>query len=63
MLSFCVFLLKMITTTNYKPKKISIRGPQNKKSRTGNSYQNMPILYDGRKALVHLGGRFMVIPD
>ena len=63
MLSFFVFLLKMITTTNYKPEKISIRGPQNKKSRTGNSYQNMPILYDGRKALVHLCGRFMVIPD
>ena len=53
----------MITTTNYKPGKISIRGLQNKKSRTGNSYQNIPILYDGRKAIVHLCGRFMVIPD
>ena len=63
MLSFFVFLLKMITTTNYKPEKISIRGLQNKKSRTGNSYQNIPILYDGRKAIVHLCGRFMVIPD
>ena len=63
MLSFSVFLLKMITTTNYKPGKISIRGLQNKKSRTGNSYQNIPILYDGRKAIVHLCGRFMVIPD
>ena len=60
---FFVFLLKMITTTNYKPEKISIRGFQNKKSRTGNSYQNIPILYDGRKAIVHLCGRFMVIPD
>ena len=59
---FFVFLLKMITT-NYKPEKISIRGLQNKKSRTGNSYQNIPILYDGRKAIVHLCGRFMVIPD
>ena len=63
MLSFFVFLLKMITTTNYKPEKIAIRGLQNKKSRTGNSYKNMPILYDGRKALVHLCERFMVIPD
>ena len=62
MLSF-FFLIKMITTTNYKPGKISIRGLQNKKSRTGNSYQNIPILYDGRKAIVHLCGRFMVIPD
>ena len=53
----------MITTTNYKPGKISIRGLQNKKSRTGNSYQNIPILYDGRKAIVHLCGRFVVIPD
>ena len=63
MSSFSVFLLKMITTTNYKPGKISIRGLQNKKSRTGISYQNIPILYDGRKAIVHLCGRFMVIPD
>ena len=63
MLSFSVFLLKMITTTNYKPEKISIGGLQNKKSRTGNRYQNIPILYDERKAIVHLCGRFMVIPD
>ena len=60
---FLFFLLKMITTTNYKPEKISIRGLQNKKSRTGNRYQNIPILYDERKAIVHLCGRFMVIPD
>ena len=63
MLSFFVFLLKMITTTNYKPEKISIGGLQNKKSRTGNRYKNIPILYDERKAIVHLCGRFMVIPD
>ena len=53
----------MITTTNYKHEKISIRGIQNKKSRTGNSYKNIPIFYDKRKAIVHLCGRFMVIPD
>ena len=53
----------MITTTNYKREKISISGIQNKKSRTGNSYKNIPIFYDGRKAIVHLCGRFMVIPD
>ena len=63
MLSFFVFLLKMITTTNYKREKISIRGIQNKKSRTWNSYKNIPIFYDGKKAIVHLSGRFMVIPD
>ena len=63
MLSFFCFLIKMITTTNYKREKISIRGIQNKKSRTGNSYKNIPIFYDGKKAIVHLSGRFMVIPD
>ena len=63
MLSFFCFLIKMITTTNYKREKISIRGIQNKNSRTGNSYKNIPIFYDGKKAIVHLSGRFMVIPD
>ena len=63
MLSFFVFLLKMITTTNYNSQKLSLGSLQNKKSRTGNSYQNIPILYDERKAIVHLCGRFMVIPD
>ena len=53
----------MITTTNYKPGKISIGGLKHKKSRTGNRYQNIPIFYDGRKAIVRLCGRFMVIPD
>ena len=53
----------MITTTNYNSQKLSLGSLQNKKSRTGNSYQNIPILYDGRKAIVHLCGRFMVIPD
>ena len=62
MLSFFVFLLKMITTTNYKPEKISIGGLKHKTSRTGNRYQNISILYDERKAIVHLCGRFMVIP-
>ena len=63
MLPFFVFLLKMITTTNYNSQKLSLGGLQNKKSRTGDRYQNIPILYDGRNALVHLCGRFLVIPD
>ena len=46
----------MITTTNYNSQKLSLGSLQNKKSRTGNRYQNIPILYDGRKALVHLCG-------
>ena len=60
MLSFFFFIKN---DNNYKPEKISIGGLQNKKSRTGNRYQNIPILYDERKAIVHLCGRFMVIPD
>ena len=62
MLSF-FFLIKMITTTNYKPEKISIRGLQNKKSIEGIEYQNIPILYDGKKAIVHLCGRFNLEED
>ena len=53
----------MITTNNYKTQKISIGLIQNKKSRLGKKYQNIPILYDGRKALVHLCGRFLLTPD
>ena len=63
MLPFFVFLLKMITTTNYNSQKISLGSLQNKKSREGIEYQNIPILYDGRKAIVHLCGRFQLIPD
>ena len=63
MLSFFVFLLKMITTTNYNSQKLSLGSLQNKKSREGIEYQNIPILYDGRKAIVHLCGRFQLIPD
>ena len=62
MLPFFVFLLKMITTTNYNSQKLSLGSLQNKKSRDGKNYQNIPILYDERKAIVHLCGRFMVIP-
>ena len=53
----------MITTTNYNSQKLSLGSLQNKKSRLGKKYQNIPILYDGRKALVHLCGRFVFIPD
>ena len=52
----------MITTTNYNSQKLSLGSLQNKNSRTGNRYQNIPILYDGRKALVHLCGRFRLLP-
>ena len=53
----------MITTNNYNAQKISLDLLQDKKSRDGKKYQNIPILYDGRKALVHLCGRFQLIPD
>ena len=38
----------------------SLGGVQNKKSRDGNNYQNIPIFYDGEKARVRLCGRFQV---
>ena len=52
----------MITTTNYKPEKISLGSLKNKKSKKEKKYQTIPILYDGRKALVHLCGRFRLLP-
>ena len=63
MFSFFVFLLKMITTTNYNSQKISLGSLREKKSKEGIEYQNIPILYDGKKAIVHLCGRFKLIPD
>ena len=53
----------MITTTNYKSQKISLGSLREKKTREGIEYQNIPILYDGKKAIVHLCGRFKLIPD
>ena len=53
----------MITTTNYNPQNLYIGSLQEKKSRDGKKYQNIPILYDGRKALVHLCGRFQIRSD
>ena len=51
MLSFFLFSYKMITTTNYNTQKISLGSIQNKKSREGIEYQNIPILYDGKRAI------------
>ena len=60
---FC-FLIKMITTNEYNNQKISLGSLQDKKSRdTGIRYQNIPILYDERNALVHLCGRFNLEED
>ena len=60
---FC-FLIKMITTNKYNNQKISLGSLQDKKSRdTGIRYQNIPILYDERNALVHLCGRFNLEED
>ena len=53
----------MISTIHYNAQKISLDLLQDKKSRDGKKYQNIPILYDGRKALVHLCGRFQLRPD
>ena len=54
----------MITTNEYNTQKISLGSLQDKKSRdTGIRYQNIPILYDERNALVHLCGRFNLEED
>ena len=53
----------MITTTNYNTQKISLGSIQNKKSREGIEYKNIPILYDGKRAIVHLCGRFKLEED
>ena len=53
----------MITKTNYNSQKISLGSLREKKSKEGIEYQNIPILYDGKKAIVHLCGRFKLIPD
>ena len=63
MLSFFCFSYKMITTTNYNTQKISLGSLQNKKSREGIEYQNIPILYDGKRAIFHLCGRFKLEED
>ena len=63
MLSFFLFSYKMITTTNYNTQKISLGSLQNKKSREGIEYQNIPILYDGKRSIVHLCGRFKLEED
>ena len=53
----------MITTTNYNTQKISLGSLQNKKSREGIEYQNIPILYDGKRVIFHLCGRFNLEED
>ena len=60
---FFLFSYKMITTTNYNTQKISLGSIQNKKSREGIEYQNIPILYDGKRAIFHLCGRFKLEED
>ena len=58
-----MFSYKMITTNEYNTQKISLGSLQNKKSREGIEYQNIPILYDGKRAIVHLCGRFNLEED
>ena len=48
----------LITTNNFKTIKLSLGNVQNKKSKEGKDYQNIPILYDGKIVRVRLSGRF-----
>ena len=45
-------------SSNFNVQKLSLGNVQNKKSREGNKYQNIPILYDGKNIRVRLSGRF-----
>ena len=49
-----------ILISNFNVQKLSLGDVQNKKSRDGNKYQNIPILYDGKKEIVKQSGRFQV---
>ena len=48
----------LITTNNFQTKKLSLGNVQNKKSKEGKSYQNIPILYDEKIVRIRLSGRF-----
>ena len=48
----------LISTNNFNVQKLSLGNVQNKKSREGNKYRNIPILYDGKNIRVRLSGRF-----
>ena len=50
----------LILTSNYNIQKLSLGSVQDKKSRDENKYQNIPILYDRKKARVKLSGGFQV---
>ena len=52
--------LYLISTSNFNVQKLSLGDVQNRKSRDGNKYQSIPIIYDGKKARVRLSGRFQV---
>ena len=47
----------LISTNNFKKEKLSLGKVQNKKSKEGKDYQNIPILYDRNNVRVRLRGR------
>ena len=53
----------MITKLIINLKKFLLADFKTKNQELGIDIKNIPILYDERKAIVHLCGRFMVIPD
>ena len=48
----------LITTNNFKTKKLSLGNVQNKKSKEVKDYQNIPILYEKEIARIRMSGRF-----
>ena len=49
----------LILTSNYNVQKLSLGSVQ--ESRDGNKYQNIQIIYDRKKAIIRLSGRFKLI--
>ena len=48
----------LISTNNFKKEKLSLGKVQNKKSKEGKDYQNIPILYDEENLRIRMSGRF-----
>ena len=48
----------LISTNNFNVQELSLGNVQNKKSKEGKDYQNIPILYDEEKLRIRVSGRF-----
>ena len=49
-----------ILTSSFNVQKLSLGKLESKQSNNGFKYQNIPISYDGKKAIIRLSGRFQI---